>query len=60
MSMMAYISAFASYLLVFVVFVVAVVGAVFLGIGVNKLINKNKMQEVQEDEPVVEDTAETV
>jgi len=49
MSMMAFLSVLASYLLVFAVFVVAIVIAVFLGIGLYKLIHKNKMQEVAEE-----------
>lgn len=49
MSMMAFLSVLASYLLVFVVFVVAIVIAVFLGIGIYKLFHKNKMQEVAEE-----------
>ena len=49
MSMMAFLSVLASYLLVFVVFLVAIVIAVFLGIGIYKLIHKKKMQEVAEE-----------
>ena len=49
MSMMAFLSGLASYLLVFAVFVVAIVIAVFLGIGLYKLTHKNKMQEVVDD-----------
>lgn len=49
MSMMAFLSVLASYLLVFVVFLVAIVIAVFLGIGIYKLIHKNKMHEVAEE-----------
>ena len=48
MSVMAFLSAFASYLLVFVVFLIAIVIAVFIGIGLYKLLNKNKMQEAEE------------
>ena len=46
---MAFLSVLASYLLVFVVFVVVIIAAVFLGIGIYKLIHKNKMQEVSEE-----------
>lgn len=53
MSIMAFLSALASYLLVFAVFVVAIVIAVFLGIGLYKLFHKNKVQEVVEDEAEV-------
>ncbi len=53
MSMMAFLSSLASYLLVFAVFVIAIVIAVFLGIGLYKLIHKNKVQEVVEDEAEV-------
>lgn len=56
MSMMAFLSVFASYLLVFLVFLAAIIVAVFLGIGLYKLINKSKLQE---DIETVEDT-ETV
>ena len=55
MSIMAFLSSFASYLLVFFVFVVAIVIAVFLGIGFYKLTHKNKMQEEPE---VLAETAE--
>ena len=48
MSVMAFLSAFASYLLVFVVFLIAIVIAVFIGIGLYKLLHKNKMQEAEE------------
>lgn len=50
MSIVAFLSVLASFLLVFVVFVVVIVAAVFLGIGLYKLINKNKIQETQTDE----------
>lgn len=50
MSIIAFLSVLASFLLVFVVFVVVIVAAVFLGIGLYKLINKNKIQETQTDE----------
>lgn len=49
MSLVAFLSVLASYLLVFAVFLVAIVIAVFLGIGIYKLIHKNKMQEVAEE-----------
>ena len=48
---MAFLSVLASYLLVFVVFVVVIVAAVFLGIGLYKLTHKNKLQE--EDEAIL-------
>ena len=51
MSMMAFLSVLASYLLVFFVFVAVIIGAVFLGIGIYKLTHKNKVQETEE-EPV--------
>ena len=60
MSVMAFLSVLASYLLVFIVFVVVIVAAVFLGIGLYKLINKNKLQEVQADEYDSEADAEVV
>lgn len=50
MSMMAFLSVLASYLLVFLVFVVAIVVAVFLGIAIYKLTHKNKMQAEAEEE----------
>lgn len=52
--MMAFLSVLASYLLVFLVFVVAIVIAVFLGIGLYKLTHKNKNTEVAEEEAVAE------
>lgn len=60
MSIMAFLSVLTSYLLVFVVFIVAILVAVFLGIGLYKLINKNKLKEVQDDETVAEEVAENV
>ncbi len=60
MSIMAFLSVLASYLLVFVVFIVAILVAVFLGIGLYKMINKNKLKEVQDDETVAEEVAENV
>ncbi len=62
MSTMAFLSVLASYLLVFLVFLAAIVAAVFLGIGIYKLTHKNKMQEtadVVENETVVEATEES-
>lgn len=59
---MAFLSVLASYLLVFFVFLAAIVAAVFLGIGIYKLTHKNKIQEtaeVVENETVVEATEES-
>ncbi|MBQ8246736.1 MAG: hypothetical protein IJZ42_06360 [Lachnospiraceae bacterium] len=50
MSLMAFLSSFASYLMVFFVFVIVIVIAVFLGIGLYKLINKDKLKEEAEAE----------
>ena len=58
MSIVAFLSVLASFLLVFVVFVVVIVAAVFLGIGLYKLINKNKTQEMQSDEYDSDETDE--
>lgn len=58
MSTMAFLSVFASYLLVFLVFLAAIVAAVFLGIGIYKLTHRNKEHEVTEDDTVVEAVAE--
>ncbi len=58
MSTMAFLSVLASYLLVFLVFLAAIVAAVFLGIAIYKLTHKNKMQEVSEDEADNEVVAE--
>lgn len=48
MELMAFLSTFASYLLVFLVFVVAIVVAVFLGITIYKLTHKNQKQVEEE------------
>ncbi len=57
---MAFLSSLVSYLLVFMVFVVAIVAAVFLGIGLYKLINKNKNIDVAEETEATEETVTEV
>lgn len=48
MNFMAFLSSLSSYLLVFLVFVIAIGVAIFLGITFYKLTHKNK-QEVEEE-----------
>ena len=50
MEFMAFLSSLSSYLLVFIVFVVAIALAIFLGISLYKLTHKKKLQAEAENE----------